>query len=461
MRRSPARVFTFFSIVVLFLALSANAFAFERRTFDSRAPAALHKRTLANRVFRLVHRQADGGGPGNGNGDGNTNDGNNGDTPGSISSVASSSTFLASSTRPTTVQPSVTSTEPPSSSSRPTSTSELPESSSAISSTSSAPPSTTSSSSSTRSSTTSSTTTSSAPLSTSSSSTKVSSSSVTRTSTSSSTHTSTSLALAPAVITVSSGPATDLFTVTSRVLASATAATDAGNSSSATGFFANTPAVAGTFTAVGLVGLAVVGYLVLFIARKRRPRERDEDFFEKYTRDAPASHPNEPTDIDVVSDPDAGHYAQPAPIGSYPDREIHYGQSVPQAGVDFGYPTQGYSHNAVYTVSAYGIEYPPGTEYQGSGQNPFSDEQQATQYAGVGAGGGAGGYGNQGAYATYDASRVSPTSSSNHPFADPSNVSRTYGTAPQVRHPQGGAAPRSNAEYAPSLDSFYGPSTPT
>jgi hypothetical protein len=141
-------------------------------------------------------------------------------------------------------------------------------------------------------------------------------------------------------------------------------------------FFQNTGAVAGTFSAVGVAVVAIVGLFVYKFFKNRRTYD-DDEFFEKYPSEAEpqinstggygASH-------GALSDPDAGHSAmEHASATAYPDRAIHYGQNEYTAG---GNTAQAYDFGDV------GLSFPPNASFAGG----ETDSRPTTQYAGVGAG---------------------------------------------------------------------------
>ncbi|KIJ70141.1 hypothetical protein HYDPIDRAFT_23281 [Hydnomerulius pinastri MD-312] len=128
---------------------------------------------------------------------------------------------------------------------------------------------------------------------------------------------------------------------------------------SSSGFFSNTGAVAGTFTAVGLLGVAGVIGVGMLIARRRRSGgyEDDMEYLDKTTNE-PVEPPmrqmgaqSPPIEDDSMTD--MGHYGgaplalTSPPAAYYPD----YNYSASQAQ---GYPassTQGYSGMQGYAAS--------------------------------------------------------------------------------------------------------------
>ena len=89
-------------------------------------------------------------------------------------------------------------------------------------------------------------------------------------------------------------------------------------------FLQNTGAVAGTFTVVGLIGLAILAYVGFKFMKRRKHDDDEEDvFFEKY-------HDPEPviaSGVGVNDSPSGGALATHAKDGAYPDRSMHYGSS--------------------------------------------------------------------------------------------------------------------------------------
>jgi len=100
------------------------------------------------------------------------------------------------------------------------------------------------------------------------------------------------------------------------------ASTDS-SASSSNGFFSNKAAVAGVFSAVGIVGLLVVIAIVQKVIRSRRPRFDQEDtFFDKF--DNGVKPQGDYSDSPPPSE--LGHGTlQTAVDGAYPDRSMHYG----------------------------------------------------------------------------------------------------------------------------------------
>lgn len=214
-------------------------------------------------------------------------------------------------------------------------------------------------------------------------------------------------------------------------------------------FFDNKGAVAGTFTAIGLVVLAaVVGTVTYFVRKHKHTRdEEDAAYFEKDDQDGDyfgsAASPHGASaqadgGVSASSEAYYGHgrnpsMAQvmtPAAPDAYPDRTLHYG----------------YSDTSSTGASA-GVEYPPGTAYAAAAasngayqyqyQYPYSNFTQYT-YA----------YNNTGAHDSQE--RVSPGP---HPFADPSNVVKPAGAPPiQVVVT---APPASGLESDPIRESVY------
>jgi len=214
-------------------------------------------------------------------------------------------------------------------------------------------------------------------------------------------------------------------------------------SSSSTSFLEHKGAAAGVFTVVGLAGLGIIIGAAMFIIKRQRRYEQDEEgvHFEKYNDSHEPSHDMaeagtggygtmEPASTEVLT-PMAGQDA-------YPDRAIHYGPSMGQeyatANHD-GYNNEGYN-NEGYDNQQYGIEYPPGTAYGNAVAHEGNYQYNA--------------YDNAQYPTAFDPSAVQyesqPSGSSSHPFADSRNAARPGG-APPVTSP-------SPSGY--SQDTYYG-----
>lgn len=193
--------------------------------------------------------------------------------------------------------------------------------------------------------------------------------------------------------------------------------------------------MAGTFTVVAIIGLAIVTYIVYKVI-KRRSRVRDEEddvFFEKYNRESepPLNNSNTgPSDSSynvatTAAAPDAYpdramHYGSTAAAVSAYDNQQHYGGTAAAVSAynnqqQYGAPANGAS--AYDNPQQYGVEYPPGTAYaaaaQGGGQYQYTGQ--------------AGGYDATAGYAASNGQA--------HPFADPTNNTRNA-TAPPIAYAQ-------------------------
>jgi len=185
------------------------------------------------------------------------------------------------------------------------------------------------------------------------------------------------------------------------------------------GFWANSSAVRATFIIVTLVVLGLLFAFIRVVRRKRRVRPRDDagSYFEKYT-------PRTPTVDGGGEDlePNSAEVMTPAATNAYPDRGIHYGSED------------------VYTPSDYGIEYPPGAEYNGQEYNDAAYAYGACQVL------------SEPPNLTQShasASSFMPL----HPYADPQNSSSMTGLAPPVTYRD--SSSRASG-YPQSVDSFYG-----
>ncbi|KAH7931188.1 hypothetical protein BV22DRAFT_1027424 [Leucogyrophana mollusca] len=142
------------------------------------------------------------------------------------------------------------------------------------------------------------------------------------------------------------------------------------NSPSSSSFFSNKGAVAGTFTVVGLVGVAGIIGAGMLIARRRSSSrggyEDDMEYLEKERgpdMHVPRSHSPDGgfTDMDHSG---LGHSSsdlqRPPEAHLYPDHGVHmgYAHNTPMDD-DPSY----YGQDARYSPNTYGIEYPPGEAY--------------------------------------------------------------------------------------------------
>ncbi|KAH9927168.1 uncharacterized protein BXZ73DRAFT_102756 [Epithele typhae] len=201
----------------------------------------------------------------------------------------------------------------------------------------------------------------------------------------------------------------------------------AGVGASSKGFFSNTPAVAATFSVAGIVALGAVIFGVVLHKRRaaRLQDEEDMTYFEKYNPNG-APTPNSasgnasenggtrsPTAMSFNGGPDPDNLNElpattAAATDAYPDRAMHYGNGyhydyahhqAPAAAATMDYARDRYGSHAV--------DYPPAA----------AAGYDITQYPGYE------GYVNQ--------EYIPRVQSPNHPFADPSNMTRVAG-APQV-----------------------------
>ncbi|KAH9174209.1 hypothetical protein EDB89DRAFT_1953755 [Lactarius sanguifluus] len=164
-----------------------------------------------------------------------------------------------------------------------------------------------STSSDTTSSPTSSSSTSSLPPSTTSTSTSSTTSSTTSTTTTSTSQTSSSTTSNNVVTETSNG---QLITRTSFVTVSSTPTPSPTNQSSSTGFFHNKGAMAGVFSAVGVVAIVLVFFLFTSYLRRRRAREFDREIDEAAAA-AAAAQPPDFDDYDYNSAAGGyGHYSE-------------------------------------------------------------------------------------------------------------------------------------------------------
>lgn len=193
----------------------------------------------------------------------------------SPTTASSTPTVTGTSAAPVTTPPTTSSTPTPTTTPTSTTPSTTP-------TTSSSNPTTTSSTTSDSSATPS---TSSTSLSTSSSSTQTSSSASTTTTTSPTT--STTPTLTPSLYTSTSGGV--VVTSYTYVTASPTPTSDDNTTTSSKSFFSNTGAVAGVFTVVGLVAVAIFIALVTNAVRRRRAQKFDRDVAEAAAEAAASS----------------------------------------------------------------------------------------------------------------------------------------------------------------------------
>ena len=208
-------------------------------------------------------------------------------------------------------------------------------------------------------------------------------------------------------------------------------------------FFANKGAVAGTFTAVGLVALAAIAAIGMHIMRRRSHAKDEEDaaYFEKYSSDHDDLTSNSPHGASVGDGAGAtadAYYAHgknaslaqittPAASDAYPDRSLHYGYGDASA-------------SASGAATGAGVDLPPGTAYaaaansQGTYQYPYQypyQSQSQAQYQSSYPYAAQSSYpytaGNNDAAAYSSQERVSPGP---HPFADPTNAVKSAGAPP-------------------------------
>ncbi|TFY77954.1 hypothetical protein EWM64_g6057 [Hericium alpestre] len=212
-------------------------------------------------------------------------------------------------------------------------------------------------------------------------------------------------------------------------------------------FFHNKGAVAGTFASIGVIAAIVLGVAATSWIRRRRRARRQSD--EEHAAYFEPKYPIGRTYSDLGQTNSQSREVGSGPLGAsatdiaavpataeaYPDRAVHYGGYEPRTDV--------------YMPTDYGISYPPGTSYEHHGSAPEPDNGDA--------------YDPYGTYsAPYEAPppqreyQPSPLSGrATHPFADPANAIGRHPPTANL-HPQGGGAP--DSMYAPSVDSFYGPS---
>ncbi|OCB84498.1 hypothetical protein A7U60_g8484 [Sanghuangporus baumii] len=268
-------ILTVFPLFVL-ISLSFLVFLVEGSALASPDLAARHARQFA--VKRAIVARQNGNGPGQGGGD-DEGEGNGPDD--SSQSVLPSSTTEGTSTTSATSSTETTSSStsfgPPTTTSSSSSSSISTSSSSSSTITSSSSefiPSSTSSSS-----TFSSTPTSSTSLSTtSSSSSQTSSSTLSSSSRTTSQVTTVSASTATAVVAASSNTlrVSSSSSATSSVATSAEASST--ESAASNGFLSNKGAMAGTFTAVGIIAVGLICAIVVFI--RKRKRSEDLDIFD-------------------------------------------------------------------------------------------------------------------------------------------------------------------------------------
>ncbi|KAI0772016.1 hypothetical protein BD413DRAFT_604146 [Trametes elegans] len=396
-------------------------------TFFSLALLSSHSFTLVNAQdtggISLPGRPADG-------------EGSTTEPPPSTSSVqqTTSSDTPVTSPSPSTTSPVPESTTsdppPPSTTSTSESTSVLPETTSiSLSSvqTSSVP----------TSSQTSSSTTSSSSSSTTSSTTSSSTSSTSSSTSASST--STGVTLVQAASTSAPRSTTRVTHTASDTTsyawlspsASATNAAADGVSASKKGFFDNKGAVAGTFSAVGVVALGAVVAAVIY-AKRRAARLQDEEdmtYFEKYNGANADSHDGHGGDISFGNDHTSDTQVMThAAADAYPDRSMHYGLPTME---DYTQPAAASTEYGAYGASAAGMEFPAGTAYARA-----QAQQGPYQYDGYGAD-----YSAQYQHAHYQEAYYDNSQaqdSSSHPYADPRNSPRPenqqYASAADYSH---------------------------
>lgn len=153
-----------------------------------------------------------------------------------------------------------------------------------------------------------------------------------------------------------------------------------------------------TFAIVGLVGVAIIVGIVLFIMKKVRKR-RDQDEYDTYFEKLPAGNGNGGSNRNVGGNdygpgPSVTDLTIPAHDQAYMSRDVHYGATDQ-------YPTQYANHN--------GFEYPP--ERGSVIERPVS-YAPGTAYAAA--------MSQRGQY-NYQGQIEDPNTVPNHPFADPEN----------------------------------------
>jgi hypothetical protein len=189
-------------------------------------------------------------------------------------------------------------------------------------------------------------------------------------------------------------------------------------------FFDNKGAVAGTFTTVGVVVLAIAALVTrALIQRNRRLHEdMDDVYFEKYGEKEPSP----------MNDPEVGfggpamdssmNVTTHAAADAYPSREVHYGADAYGMQADSRAPTgmqQGYEQ--AYDYHANGgpmLDYPPGTQPSFA---PETYEQQHHVYNEY--------YNGQQESTSGQQEYYQPNSPS-HPYSNPSNAAHNAGAPP-------------------------------
>ncbi|KAI6035082.1 hypothetical protein F5J12DRAFT_790927 [Pisolithus orientalis] len=172
--------------------------------------------------------------------------------------------------------------------------------------------------------------------------------------------TSTSAHLAP-VATQStysgSGGSGDSSGVTVTLTTPAPSSSSSASGQSSSGFFSNTGAVAGTFTVAGLFGLAGVIGVGMFIAKRRRSRQDDDDieFFDKHHVESEPQFQSRHTIEDDPTPTEMGHYGDPMAVSAPP--ATYY--------PDYGYDATRTPHiqasyygQHAYAAQGYGFSHP-------------------------------------------------------------------------------------------------------
>jgi len=138
-------------------------------------------------------------------------------------------------------------------------------------------------------------------------------------------------------------------------------------------FFENKGAVGGTFAAVGLVGVALIGSLIYFINRQRKSRDNDDDDGADLTfppenpmyptrdvfRKAPLVDYNDPRSYGMDYPPDTSSFVNTRPVSAAPGTA--YAAAITQQGPYQYNPQPAHGHNDTPTAT-------------GSNPNPFVDQ---------------------------------------------------------------------------------------
>lgn len=200
-------------------------------------------------------------------------------------------------------------------------------------------------------------------------------------------------------------------------------------------FFANTGAVAGTFSAVGVVGIVLVVIAFCLLNKKRRrAASNDEEFFEKIDA-IPASYGatggrgmNSPDPIYPAEAHMNAHDAHDGyqAYGGTTDTNLH-GDNHAHPQTANPYPMQE-AADYNYAAESYGLQYPPGTAYTTQElQNAWSTTRSPVAYP----------------------------SSQPHPYADPFSV-RAETSRPVVNNNAKPSVARGVTNDSQDSDSFYG-----